>query len=177
MFPNYLAKGSFVGNYAIVKQKGRFGIIDKVGKVVVPAIYSDLGSVSKLVAFTKGKLWGFIDLAGKEVIKPEFDRAESFVNGQAIAEKLTLAGVIDEKGKIIVPFSFVSINRLGENFYLVSSGSKFGLFDNKGKMIVPMEYQQIRMLDNDFLILTTSTEIDYFYIPEGRVIKRKEVNE
>ncbi|MFN5911870.1 MAG: WG repeat-containing protein, partial [Bacteroidota bacterium] len=177
VYPNYLTKGSFRNNHAVVRTKGKFGMIDRNGKTVIPFQYTELGEFSNLIAFSKGKLWGYIDPTGKEVIKPEFDRADSFQSGQAIAEKLTLLGVIDSKNKIILPFMFNSIDRLGEMFYLVSSGAKFGVFDSKGNRVLPIEYEQIRKLDDNILILSTLDEIHYFYISENRIIRLNDNNE
>ena len=177
IYPNYLSKATFKGNCAIVMLKGKYGIIDKNGKLVVPAVYTNLGEISALVAFSKGKLWGFIDLSGKEVIKPTYDYAESFVNGQAIVEKQGLQGVITSKGEEIIPFVFGSVNRFADNYYMVTTGSKFGMFDRTGIMLVPLEYTQITRVDNEILILSFGEEIHYFYIPEERIIKPIEVHE
>jgi len=177
IYPNYLSKATFKGNCAIVMLKGKYGIIDKTGKLVVPASYTSLGDVGSLVAFSKGKLWGYIDLSGKEIIKPAYDYAESFVNGQAIAEKQGLQGVISSKGEAIVPFVFGSVNRFADNYYMVTTGSKFGMFDRSGKMQIPLDYTQINRVDNEILILSMGEEIHYFYIPEERIIKPIEVHE
>ncbi len=97
-YPNYVKRGQFKSNLAVVKQKGKYGVIDRNGKVIIPLAFNDLGEISSLMAFSKGKGWGFIDQTGKVIIQPEFDFAESFVNETAIVEKLTLQGVIDNKG-------------------------------------------------------------------------------
>ena len=177
IYPNYLTKGTFKGNYAIAVSKGKYGVIDKSGKFIIPATYTGLGEVSSLLAFNKGKGWGFIDLTGKEIIKPQFDYAESFKGGQAIVEKLTLSGVIDSKGNFVIPCEYASIDRFGEDYYLVSTGSKFGVYDKKGKLVVPIEYQQILFSNGDLMLLTNSNELNYFYVSEQRIIKPIEANE
>lgn len=171
VFPNYLERGQFHSNLAIVKQKGKFGIIDKQGKVVLPISYSEIGNISALISFTKGKAWGFMDLTGKVIIQPEFDYAESFKDGLAVVEKLTLQGVIDSKRKEIIPLNFTSIDRLTKDMFLVSNGSKYGVYSTKGEQLVPLNYQQIRLIEKDFLLLTSHNEVHYLYLPEKRIIQ------
>jgi hypothetical protein len=170
-FPNYLQKANYNGAHAIAVSKGKYGVIDRNGKFIIAPSFQNLGQVSSLMAFTKGKGWGFIDLTGKEIIKPQFEFAESFIDGQAIVEQLTLSGVIDQKGNFVLPCAFASVNRLGSDMYLVSNGSKFGVYNKKGKMLVPLDYQQIRFFNDSFLILTNSEDLHYFYLNEQRIIQ------
>lgn len=170
-FPNYLEKGAYSGAHAIAVMKGKYGVIDRNGKFMIAPTFSNLGQVSSLIAFTKGKGWGFMDLTGKEILKPQYEFAESFVDGQAIVEQLTLSGVIDQKGNFVIPCSFTSVNRLGDDMYLVSNGSKFGVYNKKGKLLIPVEYQQIRMHNDSFLVLTNSDDLHYFYLKEQRIIQ------
>ena len=170
-FPNYLKRGQFNSNLAIVKFKDKFGVIDQQGKIVLPIQFSEIGDISSLLAFSKGKGWGFMDLTGKVILPPQFDYAESFKNGLAIVEKLTLQGVIDSKGKSIIPIEFTAVYRLSEQLFLVSNGSRQGIYSNKGIELVPMNYQQIQLVGKDLLVLTNANELHYLYLPENRIIK------
>lgn len=171
LFPNYQKRGQFTSNFAVVKQKGKFGLIDKDGKVILPLNLNELGDFGALMAFSKGKGWGFMDMTGKVILSPEFDYAESFQDGLAIVEKLTLQGLIDPKGTAIIPITFTSIDRIAKDIIVVSTGSKFGVYNNKGELLVPVEYQQIRLLDKDFLLLLNNNEVHYLYLPEKRIIQ------
>jgi hypothetical protein len=170
-YPNYIKRSQFMSNMAIVKSKGKFGVIDLNGKVIVPTIFEQIGDISSLIAFTKGKGWGFMDLTGKQVLSMDYDYAESFKDGLAIVEKLTLQGAIDPKGKVLIPLSFTSVDRISKELYLVSNGGKYGVYSNTGEMIVPLNYQQIRVYDKDFLVLTNQNELHYLYLPEKRIIQ------
>jgi ABC-type transport system involved in Fe-S cluster assembly fused permease/ATPase subunit len=72
-----MENAQFSGNYAKAKLKDKYGIIDGSGKWIIPATYSNLGNVSTMISFQKGKKWGFIDLTNKIVLKPIFDEATS----------------------------------------------------------------------------------------------------
>lgn len=170
-YPNYQKRGQFHSNLAIVKQKGKFGAIDLNGKVAIPLSFTEIGDISALMAFSKGKGWGFMDLTGKVIIQPTFDYAESFKDGQAIVEKLTLQGVIDAKGNEIIPITYTSVSRLTKDLFMVSNGSHFGILSAKGEQVVPVSYQQIRVLDKDFVLLMNNNEVHYLSLTDKKIIQ------
>jgi hypothetical protein len=176
LFPNYQDKGAFSSKNAVVKLKGKFGMIDLNGKFAIPNVYADLGAFSSRIAFSKGKGWGFIDPAGKEVLKPAYDYAESFLQGHAIIELAGQQGVIDQKGSVILPIEYGSIVDIEEKYWMVSRLGQYGLANKKGELIVPLEYNKIIKAD-DIFILVKKEEIHYFYEKENRIIKQKELNE
>ncbi len=176
-FPNCLEIGKFNGNYSVIRLKGKFGVIDKLGKIIVPTIYVQMSSFSSLIAFSKGKGWGFIDLTNLPVILPQFDFAESFKDGFALVERLSQQGMIDKTGKVTIPISFKEIDRIDDKRVIVSNGTYSGVYNMNGEMIVPVEYEQIRILDKDFLILSKSNEVCYLNLTLNQLIKSKKGNE
>tara|TARA_R110000737_G_scaffold202403_1_gene221621 strand:+ start:38405 stop:40507 length:2103 start_codon:yes stop_codon:yes gene_type:complete len=172
-FPNYLENCQFIGNSALAKSKGKYGLIDKTGKFIIPNIYNQLGVNSSLIAFNKGKLWGFIDGKNKVVIKPAYDWAESFVGETAIVAKFDQLGVINTQGSPVIPIQFDEISRMDKERFLVSFNDKVGLYDLDGKILVPVEYREIRQLNDSFYVLLGEERIDYLYLPENKLVRQK----
>ena len=173
LFPNFLKRGQFSGAYALVSLKGKMGVIDQSGKVIVPLTFSGLGDVSSMMSFSKGKQWGFIDLSGKQLVEPSFDFAESVKEGKTLVEKNGLQGMIDAKGKVLIPIEYVSINRLSRDWWVVSNGSRSGLWNDKEGFLFAPTYQQIRLIDAQHIVFMNPDSIEYLYLPEKRVIKVK----
>jgi len=70
---------------ASVMQDGKFGAIDKTGKVVVPVEYDDLSPfIEGLAAFGKDGLYGYIDIKGNVAIEAKYTSATGFDGGCAI---------------------------------------------------------------------------------------------
>ena len=176
-YPNAIELSQFKGSYAVVKINGKYGVIEQFGKLIIPATYNQLGSFSPLMAFTKGKGWGFIDMSNNILIQPQFESAESFKNGFAIVEKMTLFGLIDSKGTVTVPLNFTEVKALDNERVIVSRGPNSGVYKVSGEEIVPVEYQQIRILNKELLLLTKSGEVNYLYLPENKIIVPKNTNE
>jgi hypothetical protein len=176
-FPNFIEIGQFNGVYAVIRLKGKYGVIDNLGKLIIPAIYTQLSKFSPLMAYTKGKGWGFIDLTNTSLISPQFDFAESFQDGYAIVEKASLIGLINPQGILSIPIVFNDISTVDKQRVTVTLGDYQGVYTVKGEVIVPTEYQQIRLLNKDFLILTKADEVHYLYLPQNRILKPKIGNE
>jgi len=172
-FPNYMENSQFIGNFALVKSKGKYGVIDKSGKFIIPNVYNQLGEFSSLIAFNKGKLWGYVDSKNKVILKPTFDWAESFQGENAIVAKFDQQGVINRQGLPIVPIEFDEISRMDKERFLVTSGESVGLYGIDGKIIVPLEYSEIRQLNSTFYVLIGKGSIDFLYLPENKVVRQK----
>jgi hypothetical protein len=178
LVPNYKQLCMFHDGYARVRIKGKYCLIDKFGNYVLKPEYLGLGDVSKLISFTKGKQWGYINIEDKSVsILPIFDYASSYHYGLAIVDVKSLQGVINEKAKWIIPAIFTNISLIAENFYLVSNGAKYGLYSLSGDQLIALDYDQIRLLNKDLLILHKGEEIHYYNLIDHKLIQDISINE
>jgi hypothetical protein len=119
---------NFHDGFAAVKKNGKYGIIDKTGKEVVPVIYEYVTNfwdeyddtpifyegMARVARFDKNGYmkWGFIDKTGKEVIAPIYNGASNFYDGIAIVNKDGTWCFIDKTGKVIIP-------QISNNYYEV----------------------------------------------------------
>lgn len=103
---------------ARIERDGKYGFIDKTGKVVIPLNYDDTWSFSEgLALVSRNGKYGFIDKTSKVVIPLKYDKADSFNNG--------VAGVLDRS----IGEAFY-INRQGERLYWLGE-PKFSGFNRE----------------------------------------------
>lgn len=171
VFPNCLEQGAFRPFSALAKYKDKYGLIDRFGKFVIPNDYLRLGEFSTIMAFNKGKLWGYIDLNNKVVLPPKYDWAESFKNGSAIVDKGGMQGVINLDGEEIIPVEKEEVLRLDPMRFQVQSEGRVGVISADGKVIAPVIYQEVRQLNKEFYVLSRGDTFDYLYLPENRIIR------
>src|SRR2546422_10908637 len=70
------------GGLFLISQYGRYGYIDKSGRIVIKPRFDEASYFSEGLAPVRvGKLWGFIDESGKMAIAPQFDSAFPFSEG------------------------------------------------------------------------------------------------
>ena len=86
---------------------GKYGFIDKTGKVVIEPQYDYVEPFSEGMARVEaGDKWGFVDEKGKLVIAPQFDAAHDFSEGLAGVKVGKNWGFIDKTGKMVIASKF-----------------------------------------------------------------------
>jgi hypothetical protein len=170
-FPNIVFEGEFEGNYAKVSKGQKYGVIDRLGKIIIPIQHQGLGKVSGLIACQKAGKWGFIDLTNKFVLQPTYDAATSFVNGLAQVRLLDFVGIITSKGQTLFPIQFASLSKLTEQLYVTEKDGLFGIYKMNGQLVVPNEYQQIRKIQPNLLLMSKGNELHYFQLDSQTIIQ------
>ena len=84
----------------IQNTNGRWGVIDKTGKTIIPFKYDALKIFTEdLAGFKKNGKYGFMDINEKVHIEPIFDDVSAFNNGIAAVRIGDKAHLIDKSGK------------------------------------------------------------------------------
>lgn len=67
---------------AIVKRDGKYGLIHRSGKILLPPEYTSVPYVGadKPNKIEKNRLWGFIDTGGQIIAPPQFESIEQLVH-------------------------------------------------------------------------------------------------
>ena len=154
-FGTYEVAEPFRNHLAIVAQNGKYGIIDTLGKVILPLKYdfiehpSEYSNKSDLFAVKKGKEIRILDKSTKPVtdfeIKDfEWDThkdEESFQRYFLAIKNSGMVGTISEKGEIIIPFEYQEIKAFdGKKVTFAKKNGKYGLIDYNGKVVLPFEF-------------------------------------
>ena len=127
------------------EKAGKWGYIDKQGKVVIDAQFDDAWSFAEGLAVIRiGGRWGYIDKQGKIAVNPQFDVAHPFVDGLATVrigdESTGKWGYIDKQGKMVISPQFDDTRSFEDGLAAVRIGDekagKWGYIDKQGKMVV-----------------------------------------
>ncbi len=144
------------------------GFVDKTGKLVIPLKYSTVSlpfgesfvfkdGFAAVSWGTTGLTKGYIDKKGKEVYT--YKSAESFFEGLAVVgNDDDKNGVINKKGKLVVPFRYDYIGYFEDGFADVESGGKTGLINSEGKEIIPTQYDFAYALSKDLIVVERGKE-------------------
>ncbi len=117
----------------LIKEKGRYGYIDRTGRVVIPPQYVAADNFSEGLAGVRlsEEKYGYIDTSGKMVISPQFEIAGDFFEGLA---KVALAR--KEWGAYMVLVSSIAPARLSCHLIL-TMGSSLAGWPKFGKTPLP----------------------------------------
>ncbi|WP_017656110.1 WG repeat-containing protein [Fortiea contorta] len=143
----------FVSGLAVINVNGKYGYIDKTGKIVIPPQFDQAKAFSEGLAAVELREngisnWGYIDLTGKTIITPQFYAANNFSEGLAQIHSSASRGYIDKTGKLIInanelmiiPGSYISeLHSFSSGLALVRVGNKFVFIDKNGKWHIKPE--------------------------------------
>ena len=119
---------------------GKYGYIDKTGKVAIPFEYDKgLPFSEGLAAVSKNGKVGFIDTSGEVVIPFDYDyqdHAYRFNEGLAVVSKDGKWGFIDKSGEVVIPFAFDLAHNFNDGLAMVAKDNKLGYIDKTGKLMV-----------------------------------------
>lgn len=161
--PSFTKIRPFKGKTAIAKKKDGWVLINNKYKVLTQESYLEVGDFHEKLAAVRRKdtsgrypdgLWGFINLKGKTVIPHEYDRVFfPFADGIAIVGKSSgseiLAGAINKKNKVLIPFEFEEIKEKRSGTYLVrDTTGKWGTYSAKGQQIINTLYESLIPIQN-----------------------------
>ena len=140
----------FSEGLAVVELDGLYGIIDKNGKEIVPALYQEIKDFSEGLAVVKlNDKYGFINRAGKLVIPLKYNSAESFSNGKAYVKYANKNMYISVAGK-----EYEQIGDFSEGLAVVESDGKYGFIDKTGKEVIPLKYDDAEEFYKGTAIIT-----------------------
>jgi hypothetical protein len=131
----------------LINQNGKYGYIDKKGRIVINPQFDLALEFSEGLARVRveiGGKQGYIDKSGKIVINPQFDLADEFSQGLApvLVQLGDKWGYIDKKGKMIIDpqFDDVGLRGFSEGLAPVKIDGKWGYIDKKGRVVIKPQF-------------------------------------
>lgn len=138
---------------AKVCQNGKFGFIDRLGKVVVPLNYDDAGVWGNgLVAVNVGKYTPVeedatvIEVAGPPgpvTVNNSAQRNSQYKNIEIKKEKKGKWGYCNAAGVLVIPIQFTATTFFSEGMAGVEIDGKWGFIDLKGEILVKPIYDKV----------------------------------
>lgn len=140
----YERVGCLRSGLAVVQKNGKYGYVNKDGKVAIPLEYDDanyfLGHIARV---KKGNKYGYIDTNYKIVIPIKYDDIENLNFTIYLTKENGKYGFIDKTGKTVVEHQYDDARGFNANVVKVAKNGKYGLTDYTGKIFLPLEYDEI----------------------------------
>ena len=139
-----------------VYKNGKCGLIDENGVVLIDFKYDNLlpihdsmivGLINKELINPNQYFWNNVQACEIYDVKfnlitslDEYDHIEYNGIKRFIVKKGNLVGVVNHKGKVIIPIEYNSLAPQDNNYYVVK-GNKSGVISLEGKVLIPIEYE------------------------------------
>jgi WG containing repeat len=154
---NFGAKWQKGGISRPVKEGGKWGFIDKTGRLVIPAQYESVdyrGFSDGLAQVSINHRFGYIDTSGKVVFVLEYeseDRKRWIASAGPFAEGLAavstsgyegpFSGFVDKTGKFAIAPTYDTAASFAEGLAVVTLDGKSGYVDRNGLTAIPPRFE------------------------------------
>lgn len=165
-----------ISNLAWIMADGKWGLINKSGKTLVPAIYTEVKDINEGYTWVKkDAFWGLIDSTGNYLIKPDernpliyaanttFKVFSGFHNGLLRYQSRNLYGYMDKQLNVVIPAKYDKASDFKNGLACVYQDGYCGLIDVKGKTVIPINYKEI-IIGNDELFPAKDDNGDWGYL-------------
>jgi hypothetical protein len=164
--PNYTTAYPFTNGVALACKGGKdiygtggkWGVIDKSGKEVIPFIYDRISGNfegDSYVIAQMGTQSVMLDKTGQKVTFPEFDNVPgNFLRtAYSPARKGEKWGLIDKKGKVVIPFEHEGMLWESEGLVPVKKNGKWGSMDLKGQWKIVPQFDNGPRFEKGFAVV------------------------
>lgn len=167
--------GSFIGDYLIIRNGGRCGIINRQGEITVIPKYEQLEMLdnTNFFRFSRNGKFGVIDGLGNVIVPAEYDYIGRMSEDIIVAKKGRLYGCFDATGQEIVPFEFVEIKEyVGGMARISGSDGYYGFIDKNGSMLVRPDFETVEYYSEGLALISYDGKFLYVDL-DGKWILRK----
>ena len=155
--------GTYSNGYAAAKQNGKWGLVDKSTKWLIPAEYDrimmdELGrSYAQSAAFVAKGDSVYLFVGGKQLETPYEDAKPFGDEGYAAVKKNGKWGFVDTKGEVMINFQFEDALSFGQHLAAIKDGEFWGYVSLYGKIAIePIFLQAKSFSDGNAPVLTNS---------------------
>jgi len=162
-----------------VMENGRYGYIDKTGKVVIqPQFENTMGFNEGLAATKLGGKYGYIDVKGNWIIKPQFDFTYMFSDGLAMVEINKKSAWIDKSGKIVIQPQEFEKTAIGfkEGRLAVKKAGKWGYIDRTGKIAIETKFDEAKEFSGGVAQVVTADHQHHWIDANGKILWSQQVS-
>jgi hypothetical protein len=125
-----------------VKVGGKYGYIDRTGKLVIQPQFEKVGHFQDGLAIAKsGERCGYIDTSGKFAIPPVFEDCGGLSEGLARVKRDGKWGFLDASGKTVIPPRYDDAWNFSEGLASVKLRDKYGYIDKTGQMVISPSFK------------------------------------
>jgi hypothetical protein len=145
--PQYTFAKDFINNVGIVECNGKWGMVSRDAKVLIPCNYDGLHFLentdnSIVRVYIQEPKYGLIDTLGQLAVSAVYDELGSFSNGRLAVRRNGMWGFVDKNGLEVIPCRFREVNNFSEGMAAVRLGSGWGYIDKLGNVEIDFTYKR-----------------------------------
>lgn len=164
----------------LTKERGRYGVIDKDERMIVPPKYSLINPFSEgLAVFCEQDLtasnakYGYLNTTGEVAIEPRYDAAFDFSEGLALVVDSGKGAFINRAGEVVLHVPYAVAPSFGEGIVpaKVKEEQKWGYIDKTGRLVIPFKFDRAMTFSEGYAGVVEDGKIGYINRKGEYVIK------
>lgn len=164
----YTFAKDFVNEVGIVECRGKWGMVSKDAKELLPCKYDEVGFLENtdnkiLRIFKKDEKYGLIDTLGQLAVNLMYDDIGSFSEGRLAVKRNNLWGFVDRNGLTVIPCRFSQVQNFSEGMSAVKLGQKWGYIDKLGNVEINFQFFRAGNFRNGLAFAKNASE-EFGYI-------------
>lgn len=173
--------------FVAYEENGAFGVKDTSNTIIITARYQKVGwsnadfqIIDQTIGAQTNDRWALLDLKGSNITPHRFASITPtplntfIVSERRRASIRTQYGIINSRGKEILPLNFIHLKAVNENALMVRTereGSFFsGLIDYKGKVLIDINYKSIALLSKNRLVVENQEGLKAIFSTTGKAL-------
>ncbi|MBR6098656.1 WG repeat-containing protein [bacterium] len=134
----------------VFSEKNLYGLKDKDGNIVAPAIYKKIVMTGRYGWIVQKKnRYGLMDSKGNYLIEPKYRHADRILGRYIKLGNDNDFGIYNEYGEAILQPEYNSIDLLYGTMFLTNKNFRYGVTDFKGNILIPNICDDIYMVSKD----------------------------
>lgn len=169
--------GEFVRDVAPYRKGMMWGLMDAAGKQLTPPVYEEIQqNPGTLWAYKSNGKYGFMNDEGKVMIAPAYTVSMGFDKKYPVAvvgnyTSSQVYGMIDEKGRVIIPLNYLTITPISEGYFgLTDFVGRYALANTSGKITTEHLFSALREMHRGVIPARDAMEQWMLVDPYGKVI-------
>jgi hypothetical protein len=162
--PRFSPCAHFSEGLAAVCVDGRWGFIDRDGKLEIPTVFEGprpKGLRDGIAGVRIDGRWGFIDRSGSFVVKPEYEELRSFSEGCACVRRDGKWGMIDTDGRLVLECQFDELEPLNTGMAPAKIDGKAGFLSATGKWLIEPKFDRCLSFFRDLAVVKQGKTYSY----------------
>ena len=185
----YDSIGEIHSGIAVVQRDDKFGVINKVGKIVIPLIYDYISDFRNNLAavFIEGK-GCLVNTKGEQISPLIYDdiptelygelNCPQFINGFVKVRVDGKYGFINKLGEPAIPPIYdIAKDFTNSGLSIVSQGKKWGIINKDGDTVLDLKYDDILEMNKKGYIIVRINGVVEFIDYSGKILSNKDLED
>ncbi|MFT6356119.1 MAG: hypothetical protein ACJAVF_000460 [Paraglaciecola sp.] len=143
----YTFASDFVSEVAIVECEGKWGLVSKKAKELIPCNYDGVSFMEHtdntiIRVYKKDEKYGLIDTLGQLCVDLKYDEIGSFYEGRLAVRYKGFWGFVNKDGIEVIPSRFNDVGNFSDGLATARIGNDWGYIDKMGEVEIDFKYSQ-----------------------------------